>query len=102
MILSAIRGPVPDSRSSGRGSPRSLERGQCEQNGADQPVDLPRLAEGAGEEAPQRVQADGSDEEQRRPVVDLPDEQAARTSKLMPPGRPAPGIKQHECRVHVA
>jgi hypothetical protein len=55
----------------------ALERGQCEQHGADQPVDPPRLAECAGEEDPQRVQADGGHEEQRCPVVDLPDEQPA-------------------------
>jgi hypothetical protein len=55
----------------------ALERGQREQHGADQPVDLPRLAKRAGEEDPQRVQADGGHEKQRCPVVDLPDEQPA-------------------------
>ena len=43
----------------------------------DQPVGLAGLAVGAGEEDPQQVAHDRGQEHVRRPVVDLPHEQAA-------------------------
>ena len=55
----------------------ALGHGEDEQHEADHPVELARLAERAGEEDAQHVQADDGDEEQRGPVVDLAHEQAA-------------------------
>ncbi len=55
----------------------ALQQGQQEQRHAHQPVDFTGAAEGAGEEHPQQVRPDGGQEEQRRPVVDLADEQPA-------------------------
>ena len=55
----------------------ALGHREDEQQEADDPVELARLAEGAGEEHAQHVQADRGHEQQRRPVVDLPHEQAA-------------------------
>jgi hypothetical protein len=54
-----------------------LDAGQREHRGTDEPVDLARPAERPGEEDPQRVDRDRRDEHERRPVVDLPDEQPA-------------------------
>lgn len=50
---------------------------QQEQRHADHPVELTGAAERAGEEDPQQMRADGGDEDQRRPVVQLPDQQSA-------------------------
>jgi hypothetical protein len=55
----------------------ALADGQEEQHHADQPVGLPRPAEGAGEEDAHQVHDDRGDEHQRGPVVDLADEQTA-------------------------
>ena len=51
--------------------------GEQQQEHADDPVDLARPAEGAGEEHPRHVQGDRADEHERRPVVHLADQQAA-------------------------
>ena len=51
--------------------------GQDEQDAADHPVELARLAERAGEEHAEHVHGDGGHEQQRRPVVHLAHEQAA-------------------------
>lgn len=57
---------------------REAERhGEHEQQEADDPVELARLAEGAGEEDAQHVQADRGHEQQCRPVMHLAHEQAA-------------------------
>ena len=53
------------------------EQGEHQHDDADQPVRLPRPAEGAGEEDAQQVHDDRGDEQQRRPVVQLAHEQAA-------------------------
>ena len=45
--------------------------GEHQQGDADDPVELPGPAEGAGEEHPAQVHDDGGDEHQRRPVVHL-------------------------------
>ncbi len=55
----------------------ALQQGEEEQRHAHHPVELAGSAEGAGEEDPEHVDADGGDEDERRPVVDLPDEQPA-------------------------
>jgi hypothetical protein len=55
----------------------ALEQRQHEQREADQPVELARLAERAGEEDPEHVHHDRHHEHQRGPVVDLPHQQAA-------------------------
>ena len=55
----------------------ALDAGEQRQDGAEDPVDLTRLAEGAGEEHAGHVHEDRDDEDQGGPVVDLPDEQAA-------------------------
>jgi hypothetical protein len=55
----------------------TLEEGQHEQADADEPVRFARTTECAGEEDAQQVHDDGRDEQQRRPVVDLADEQTA-------------------------
>jgi hypothetical protein len=52
----AIRSPVPEQQ----------------QRDADQPVDVARLAERAGEEDADGVERDRADERDRRPVMDLP------------------------------
>ena len=54
-----------------------LDQRDGEDHDADQPVDVARLAVGAEEEVPQHVRADRDHEQVRRPVVDLPDQQAA-------------------------
>ena len=54
---------------------KSLEQPQREQYDPDQPVDLARLAVGAGEEHPQHVNDDGDHEQVGGPVVDLPHQQ---------------------------
>ena len=54
-----------------------LEGAQDQQQRADRPVQLARLAVRAGEEDPQQVDHHRADEEHRRPVVDLPHQQAA-------------------------
>ncbi len=53
------------------------EEAEEQQQHADDPVRLARLAEGAGEERAEHVHDHRGHEDQRRPVVDLPDEQAA-------------------------
>ncbi len=53
------------------------EHAQDEQQEAEQPVDLARLAERAGEEDAHHVHEHAGEEDDRRPVVDLPDEQTA-------------------------
>ncbi len=55
----------------------ALQHRQHEQRHADDPVDFPGPAEGAGEEDAEQVDADGGDEDQCGPVVDLPDQQSA-------------------------
>jgi hypothetical protein len=50
---------------------------QGEQDDADDPVELARLAVGAGEEDPQHVAQDRGHEQDGCPVVDLPHEQPA-------------------------
>ena len=55
----------------------ALAHRQDEQDEADHPVELARLAEGAREEDAQHVHADARDEDERGPVVDLTDEQTA-------------------------
>ena len=55
----------------------ALEHRQDQQQRADHPVGLARLAERAGEEHPGQVDHDRRREEQRGPVVDLADEQPA-------------------------
>ncbi len=55
----------------------ALEGAQEEQQAADDPVQLARLAERAGEEHPEQVHDHGADEEHRRPVVHLTHQQAA-------------------------
>ena len=55
----------------------ALEDAEGEQAQPDQPVGLARLAVGPGEEDPQQVAEDRGQEQVRRPVVDLPHEQAA-------------------------
>jgi hypothetical protein len=54
-----------------------VEERQGEEPDADDPGASARPAEGAGEEAAQQVQDDRGDEQQGRPVVDLPHEQTA-------------------------
>ena len=54
----------------------ALEHRQDQQQRADDPVGLTRPAEGAGEEDARQVHHDRRREQQRRPVVDLPDEQS--------------------------
>ncbi len=58
-------------------SRQPCQHGQDQQQESDQPVDLARLAECTREEDPHRVDEYGGDEDQRRPVVDLPDQQTA-------------------------
>ncbi len=53
------------------------EQRQHQHHDADQPVALPRPAEGAGEEDTEQVDHDRGHEQQRRPVVQLAHEQAA-------------------------
>jgi hypothetical protein len=53
----------------------ALQEGQHQQGEPDEPADLPRSAVGAGEEVPECVDHDGGDEDQRGPVMDLPDQQ---------------------------
>ncbi len=55
----------------------ALQDAQHQQQAADHPVDLARLAEGAGEEHAHHVHEHRRDEEVRRPVVHLPQQQAA-------------------------
>jgi hypothetical protein len=54
-----------------------LGQAEGKQHDADQPVDLAGLAVGAGEEHPQHVRHDRGHEQVGRPVVDLPQQQAA-------------------------
>jgi hypothetical protein len=54
-----------------------LDQAQREQDDPDQPVDLARLAVGAGEEDPQHMDGDRDHEQVGGPVVDLPDQQPA-------------------------
>jgi hypothetical protein len=56
---------------------QALGEGQREHRDPDQPVDLARLAVGAGEEDAEPVRDDRGHEHVRRPVVDLAHEQAA-------------------------
>ncbi len=51
------------------------EHAEDEEQEAEQPVDLTRLAEGAREEDAHHVHEHAGEEDQRGPVVDLPDEQ---------------------------
>ncbi len=53
------------------------EHAEDEQQEAEQPVDLTRLAERAGEEDAHHVHEHAGEEDDRRPVVDLPDQQTA-------------------------
>ena len=53
------------------------EHAEDQQQEAEQPVDLARLAERAGEEDAHHVHEHAGEEDQRRPVVDLPDQQTA-------------------------
>ena len=53
----------------------SGEHAEDEQQEAEQPVDLTRLAERTREEDAHHVHEHGREEDQRRPVVDLPDQQ---------------------------
>ena len=55
----------------------AFDDGQHRQDRADDPVELARLAERAGQEHAQHVHRDGDTEHQGGPVVDLPDQQAA-------------------------
>lgn len=55
----------------------ALDQRQHRQQHADDPVHLPRLTERAGEEDAEHVHDHRDDEDQRRPVVDLPHEQTA-------------------------
>jgi hypothetical protein len=55
----------------------ALERADEDEHQADDPVGLARLAERTGEERAEHVRHHRGDEQQRRPVVDLPHEQAA-------------------------
>ena len=74
------RGPQPDARQQVVGkrvTEVTLEHRQDQQQRADRPVDLARTAERAGEEDAGQVHHDRRGEQQRRPVVDLADEQAA-------------------------
>ena len=62
----------------GQGVPGEAgDQGHGQQPDTDQPVHLTRLAEGACEEDAQHVHEGRGDEQQGRPVVDLPDEEAA-------------------------
>ena len=54
-----------------------LEQAEEQQRPAEQPVDLTGLAERAGEEVPHHVHEHPGDEDQRGPVVHLPDQQSA-------------------------
>ena len=54
----------------------ALGHGEDEQHEADHPVELARLAERTGEEDAEHVDADTGHEDERRPVVDLPHEEA--------------------------
>jgi hypothetical protein len=56
---------------------KPVEHAEEEQQEADQPVDLTRLAERAGEEDAHHVHEHRGEEDQRGPVVDLPDQQTA-------------------------
>ncbi len=51
------------------------EHAEDEQQEAEQPVDLARLAVRTGEEHPEHVHEHAGQEDDRRPVVDLPDQQ---------------------------
>jgi hypothetical protein len=53
----------------------ALDHAKCQQRYADEPVQLTRLAERAGEEDPEHVDRHGGDEQQCRPVVDLAHDQ---------------------------
>ena len=53
---------------------------------ADDPVDLPGSAEGAGEEDAAQVDDDGGREQVGRPVVDLADDQAGAHVEAEPEG----------------
>ena len=78
MIASAIRRPGAGQQVVGqRVAGEALDDAEHDQAEADQPVELARLAERAGEEHPEHVDRHRGDEQQRRPVVDLPDDQAA-------------------------
>ena len=77
MTESMIRRPVPDSRSSGqRIAGDALPEREQQQAEPDQPVDLARPPERAGEEDASQVDGDRAEEHERRPVVDLAHEQA--------------------------
>ncbi len=65
----------------------ALAHGEDEEDEADHPVELARLAERAGEEHPEHVHADAGDEHQRGPVVDLADEQSTADVERQPQGR---------------
>jgi len=69
-----------ESRSSGSEYRRSLDQCHRQQADADEPVDLTRLAERAGEEDAEHVHRRRGDEQHGGPVVDLAHEQAATTS----------------------
>ena len=64
-----------------------FERAQEQQQRADRPVELARLAVRTGEEDPQQVDHHGGDEEHRGPVVDLPHQQAAADVERQPQRR---------------
>ncbi len=73
---SAIRSPIPLSRSSGkRIAGEALEKRQQKEQHADHPVDFARIAKGAGEKDAPHVNGDSGDENERRPMMDLPDQQ---------------------------
>ena len=55
----------------------AFDQAERDQADADEPVELARLAVGAGEEHPRRVHEHRRQEHQRGPVVDLPDQQPA-------------------------
>ena len=89
----------------------ALEDAEQEQQRADHPVQLARLAERAGDEDAHHVHEHRRDEEHRRPVVHLPHQQAAadvearcaasrrrrRTSGRRAAGRRSPGTPTPTC-----
>ena len=65
----------------------ALGHREDEEDEADDPVELARLAECTGEEDAQHVHADAGDEDERGPVVDLAYEQTAADVERQPQGR---------------
>lgn len=59
-----------------RVSGEALGHREDEEDEADHPVELTRLAEGTGEEHAEHVHADAGDEHEGGPVVDLPDQES--------------------------